>query len=301
MFKSSDVANMNPSSFSSISWILGIENGCLFILLFSSLKSVRDLEDPSGLLIVNMGHAHSDLFIFLKIPSSHNLFTSSLSFTSWECGTGYGFAWYGCPFGSFRCKSTGSASQVPTVPSNRCLNFRSRANSFCCSSLFNSAHSCVIFSKSVGQYLASNIAWILSASVVSRSCMNSISCSRSSMCSSLIIPGSSIGVVALSHSIKWSLNQKVIPSSLIKSLPMIISYWLVSLSVLSTKAVQLMFLFSWKAGSVKCTLHVLVVLKLPAFVLQLDGLLSFCFSRCTNKWWIRVAPQPVSNKILTLL
>ena len=92
MFRSRDVANIEPSSFSSISCILGNGKGCCFIYEFSSLQSARDLKDPSGLFIANMGHAHLDLFIFLKIPSSHNLATSSLSLMVWECDTGYGLA-----------------------------------------------------------------------------------------------------------------------------------------------------------------------------------------------------------------
>src|SRR5687768_6960175 len=94
--------------------------GYRLIHFFSSLRSAKERRDPSCLLIVNIGQAHSDLLIFLNIPCLHNLSTSSLSFCPWECGTGYGFAWYGAPLGSFRTKSTGSVFQIPTVPSNRC-------------------------------------------------------------------------------------------------------------------------------------------------------------------------------------
>jgi hypothetical protein len=41
-----------------------------FILLFSSLKSDNDLNDLSGLDIVDIGHAHSDLFTFRQTPKS---------------------------------------------------------------------------------------------------------------------------------------------------------------------------------------------------------------------------------------
>ena len=92
MFRSRDVVYIKPSSFSSISCILEIGKGCHFTCEFNILKSARDLKDPSGLFIVNMGHAHLDLFIFLKIPRSHNLATSSLSLVVWECGTGYSLA-----------------------------------------------------------------------------------------------------------------------------------------------------------------------------------------------------------------
>src|SRR6476620_8046959 len=123
MLRSSEVAHMKPSSFWSMSWILGIGKGCLLILLFSSLRSAKERRDPSGLLIVNIGQAHSEWLIFLKIPCLHNLSTSSLSFCSWEYGTGYGFAWYGAAVESLRTRSTGSVFQVPTVPSYRCSYF----------------------------------------------------------------------------------------------------------------------------------------------------------------------------------
>jgi hypothetical protein len=41
-----------------------------FILLLSSLKSANDHNDLSGLDIVNIGHAHSDLFTFHRNPKS---------------------------------------------------------------------------------------------------------------------------------------------------------------------------------------------------------------------------------------
>lgn len=106
-----------------------------------------------------------------------------------------------------------------------------------------------------------------------------------------------ISVLALSHSIIFELNRKFIPSSSNKSLPMIMSYLLKSLSVSSAKAVKLIVLFLWKAESEKLNLHVLVALELSVFVFQLDGL-SICWGRLpTSLWWIRVAPQPVSKKI----
>jgi hypothetical protein len=42
----------------------------LFILLLSSLKPANDLNNLSGLDIVNKGHAHSDLFSLRKTPKS---------------------------------------------------------------------------------------------------------------------------------------------------------------------------------------------------------------------------------------
>lgn len=38
------------------------------MLLFNSLRSAMDLRDISGLIIVNKGGPHSDLFTFLNIP-----------------------------------------------------------------------------------------------------------------------------------------------------------------------------------------------------------------------------------------
>jgi hypothetical protein len=40
------------------------------IFLFRSLKSANDLNNLSGLDIVNIGHAHSDLFPLCKTPKS---------------------------------------------------------------------------------------------------------------------------------------------------------------------------------------------------------------------------------------
>ena len=62
----------------------------------------------------------------------------------------------------------------------------------------------------------------------------------------------------------------------------------------------MMFLLAWNAGNVNSILHFLLVLKLPAFVDHLV-LLSLDFFQClTNFLLIRVAPQPESNKTLSL-
>ena len=94
--------------------------------------------------------------------------------------------------------------------------------------------------------------------------------------SALIGVYSSMGVVALSHSMRCSLNRKLIPNSSSWSLPMIMSYLLDKVSVSSTKAFQLIFLCLWKAGSVNLILQVLVVWKLPALVFHLQDFSCFC-------------------------
>jgi hypothetical protein len=73
IFRSNDVARQNPSSFCNRSFILGIGKVFLLILLFSSLRSAKDLKDLSGLDIVNMGHAYSYLFTFCNTPKSTSL------------------------------------------------------------------------------------------------------------------------------------------------------------------------------------------------------------------------------------
>src|SRR5687767_15002925 len=96
--------------------------------------------------------------------------------------------------------------------------------------------------------------------------------------------GSSMGVVALSHSISFSLKRKFIPNSSNRSLPMIMSYLDDNLSVSSTKADQLMSLFSWKAGSMNLILQILVVWKLPALVDQFEGFPNLGFRFLTKLW-----------------
>src|SRR5687767_5670746 len=66
--------------------------------------------------------------------------------------------------------------------------------------------------------------------------MYRISCSSSFMNSWLNISGSSMGVVALSHSIRFLLSRKFMPSSSSRSLPTIMSYLDDNLSVSSTKS-----------------------------------------------------------------
>ena len=92
MFKSKDVAYMKPSSFCSMSDVLGNWYGFLFTTLFTSLKSAKDLKEPSGFAMVNMEHSHSELLIFLNTPYEHNLLISSLSFSL--VNMAWGKAWH---------------------------------------------------------------------------------------------------------------------------------------------------------------------------------------------------------------
>ena len=57
--------------------IFGYGYDFLFMTLFISLKSAKDLKEPSGLAMVNMGHAHSELLIFLNTPYEQNLLVAS--------------------------------------------------------------------------------------------------------------------------------------------------------------------------------------------------------------------------------
>lgn len=159
MLRPSKAAYMNPSSFCSISWILGIWNDCLLIFLFSTCKSTKDLKEPSGLEMINMGDSLSKLLNFLNVSALHNLSTSFCSFFSWDWGTRYALAWHGVQWGSFGTRSTRSVFHIPTVSSNSCSCFWRRVNSFCCSLHDRCLHSCAIFSKSALQYLVSRMFW----------------------------------------------------------------------------------------------------------------------------------------------
>ena len=68
---------MKPSNFKSKSCILGIGNGFLLILLLSSLKSEMKRTVPFFLGIINVGAAHSELFLRFKTPIFTNLLTSN--------------------------------------------------------------------------------------------------------------------------------------------------------------------------------------------------------------------------------
>jgi hypothetical protein len=73
---------MKPSSFCNMSEILGNGYGFLLITLLTSLRSAKDRREPSGFEIVNIGHAHSELLIFLSTPYEQSRLSSSFSLFS---------------------------------------------------------------------------------------------------------------------------------------------------------------------------------------------------------------------------
>ena len=64
MFKSKYDMYVKSSRFSSISWILGIENGFLQILWFSFLKLENNCTFPLFFSWMKVGCPHSKLFAF---------------------------------------------------------------------------------------------------------------------------------------------------------------------------------------------------------------------------------------------
>ena len=82
---------LKPSSFKTKSYILGIGNGFLSILLIASLKSEIKQTVPFFFGIINVGVAHSD-----KTPMNTNILTSILRVYLCTFGIGNGFTWYSC-------------------------------------------------------------------------------------------------------------------------------------------------------------------------------------------------------------
>ena len=80
MFKLKRGSIQRTSSFCSMSWIFGIGDRCLLVHLFDFLKPVIGHKDPSGLDMVNIQHAHSDLLIFLSVLCLHSLVPTSSKF-----------------------------------------------------------------------------------------------------------------------------------------------------------------------------------------------------------------------------
>ena len=67
MFKSKDEMYLKPSNLKSKSYILGMENGYLLILLLSSLKSEMKQIVPLFFGIINVGATYSEvLFMFFN-------------------------------------------------------------------------------------------------------------------------------------------------------------------------------------------------------------------------------------------
>ena len=92
MFKSREVAYLKPSSFNNKSCILGIGNGLRLIRLFSSLKSEIKRTVPFFFGIINVGAAHSELFIRFKTPILTSRSTSFFKVSSCIRGIGKGLA-----------------------------------------------------------------------------------------------------------------------------------------------------------------------------------------------------------------
>ena len=94
MFKSKDEAYLKSSSFKSKSCILGIGNGFLLILFFSSLKS--EMKQTVSFLwgIINVGAAHSELIVRFKTLMIINVIASIFRVSSCTFGIGNGLAWY---------------------------------------------------------------------------------------------------------------------------------------------------------------------------------------------------------------
>ena len=87
MFKSSDVAYLKPSSFSSKSCIFGSGYGLRLMCLFSSLKSVNIWIEESFFGITNVGAPHSDLFTCPSTPIFNNHSISRRKARSYALGT----------------------------------------------------------------------------------------------------------------------------------------------------------------------------------------------------------------------
>jgi hypothetical protein len=70
---------MKPSRYCNMPEILGNGYGFLLITFFTSLRSAKDRKDLSGFEIVNKGHTHLELLIFLSTPYEHSGFSSSFN------------------------------------------------------------------------------------------------------------------------------------------------------------------------------------------------------------------------------
>ena len=95
MFKSSEVAYLEPSNFSNKSCILGIEKGFLLILLLSSLKSEMKRTVPFISGIIKVGATYLILFLRFNTPIFINLLTFVFKVSLCILGIGKGLAWYG--------------------------------------------------------------------------------------------------------------------------------------------------------------------------------------------------------------
>ena len=83
---------MKPSSFKSKSCIFGIGDS-LLLILFKSLKSEMKQTVPFLLGVINVGAAHSELFLYFETPLFTNLLISVFRVSSWIFGIENGLAW----------------------------------------------------------------------------------------------------------------------------------------------------------------------------------------------------------------
>ena len=95
MFKSNDDTCIKPSIFSSISFIFGIGNGFLLIILFNLLKPDNNLIGILFFGWIKVGAPHSNLFSF-EYPYLENTTSLLLKIASFTLETGYGLSWYVC-------------------------------------------------------------------------------------------------------------------------------------------------------------------------------------------------------------
>ena len=95
MFKFKDEAYLKPSSVKNKSCIVGIRNRFLFSFLLSSLISEMKQTVPFFLGILNVGTAHSELFLHFKTSMFTNLLNFVIRVSSCTFGMGNGLTWYG--------------------------------------------------------------------------------------------------------------------------------------------------------------------------------------------------------------
>ena len=92
IFKSKEDANIKPSRFSIISWILGIWNGFKRVLWFSFLKLDKNPTITFFWLNKSVGSLLQPIHI-LGNPSCHSHYTFPQKMSLCARGTQYGFEW----------------------------------------------------------------------------------------------------------------------------------------------------------------------------------------------------------------
>ena len=95
MFSSNYYVCLNPYDFNSMSFIFGVRNGFLLIILFSYLKLDMNMTVPLIFVSIKVGDPRSCIFTFLSTPSWKILSTSFLKMSPSALGNGCSFAGYG--------------------------------------------------------------------------------------------------------------------------------------------------------------------------------------------------------------